>query len=42
MDQIHWEYNFVEKPFREQLYKMGWEWIDRYPYPPLFLFLEPR
>ena len=26
--KIQWEYDFVEKPFCEQLQKMGWTWIE--------------
>ena len=28
MGKIEWEYNLVEKPFCEQLQKMGWSWIE--------------
>jgi type I restriction enzyme R subunit len=28
MSTIQWEYQQVEKPFCEQLQKMGWEWIE--------------
>ena len=27
MSKIQWEYNLVERPFCEQLQKMGWSWI---------------
>ena len=26
MSKIQWEYNLVERPFCEQLQKMGWSW----------------
>jgi len=26
--KIQWEYDFAEKPFCEQLQKMGWSWIE--------------
>ena len=25
---IQWEYDFVERPFCEQLRTMGWDWIE--------------
>jgi len=28
MSKIQWEYNLVERPFCEQLQKMGWSWIE--------------
>ena len=28
MSRIEWEYNLVERPFCEQLQKMGWSWIE--------------
>ena len=28
MSKIQWEYNLVERPFCEQLQKMGWSWIS--------------
>ena len=28
MSKIQWEYNLVERPFREQLQKMGRSWIE--------------
>lgn len=28
MSKIQWEYNLVERPFCEQLQKMGWEWLE--------------
>lgn len=26
--KIQWEYDFVERPFCEQLRTMGWDWIE--------------
>jgi type I restriction enzyme R subunit len=26
--KIQWEYDLVEKPFREQLRVMGWQWLE--------------
>lgn len=31
MSKIQWEYDLVEKPFCEQLQKMGWQWIEGDP-----------
>ena len=28
MSKIQWEYNLVERPFCEQLQKMGWSWLE--------------
>ncbi len=28
MSKVQWEYNLVERPFCEQLRKMGWSWIE--------------
>jgi len=28
MSKIQWEYDLAEKPFREQLQAMGWQWIE--------------
>jgi type I restriction enzyme R subunit len=28
MSKIEWEYDLVEKPFCEQLVRMGWQWIE--------------
>ncbi len=28
MSKIQWEYNLAERPFCEQLQKMGWSWIE--------------
>jgi len=28
MSKIEWEYDLVEKPFCEQLARMGWQWIE--------------
>ncbi len=28
MSRIEWEYNLVERPFCEQLRKMGWSWME--------------
>jgi len=28
MSKIQWEYDLVERPFCEQLQKMGWSWIE--------------
>jgi type I restriction enzyme R subunit len=29
--KIRWEYDLVERPFCEQLQRMGWEWIEGDP-----------
>lgn len=29
MSKIEWERDLVERPFRQQLQAMGWDWIDR-------------
>src|SRR5438046_2427904 len=34
MSVIQWEYEVVEKPFCQQLERMGWEWIEGDPYLP--------
>ncbi len=31
MSKIQWEHDLVEKPFCEQLQKMGWQWIEGDP-----------
>lgn len=31
MSKIEWEYDLVEKPFCEQLARMGWQWIEADP-----------
>jgi type I restriction enzyme R subunit len=28
MSKIQWEYELVEKPFCQQLHKMGWQWLE--------------
>ena len=31
MSKIQWEYDLVEKPFCQQLQRLGWEWIEGDP-----------
>jgi len=31
MSKVEWEYQLVEKPFCEQLARMGWQWIEADP-----------
>ncbi len=31
VSRIQWEYDLVEKPFCEQLQRMGWQWIEGDP-----------
>ena len=28
MSKIQWEYDLVERPFREQIKVMGWQWFE--------------
>ena len=28
MSKIQWEYDLVERPFCDQLQRMGWKWIE--------------
>src|SRR2546421_1120708 len=31
MSKVQWEYELVERPFCEQLRRMGWQWVEGDP-----------